>query len=291
MLTDSSRFCASSHASSGLKNSNNGSADNRDVLPRVITFINCDAGSEAPFCMKSLEWKFEILSSAGHELNIFHPSIFQRRHDVKWKSRSIRTLIADPPLEIDKSRMCVMVRRDLLPGTVRRRFETGGRWRRNIWCSPDPIWCGTWRRHRNASWSARAAELSPGSVAAGPTSERSCRPVPSRTRTNATAREKKSNIDESKWFTCERLLFTFSTDNEKAMKGNLSRATFNKYSILIMELPLAAEMGDDRRPIFCRWTGPPTFRPIACATAYRGKRNEVKRSFSIELNFKRFGCF
>lgn len=46
--------------------------------------------------------------------------------------------------------------------------------------------------------------------------------------------------------------FTFSTDSEKAMKGNLSRATFNKYSILIMELPLDAEMGDDRRPIFCR---------------------------------------
>lgn len=268
MLTDSSRFCASSHASSGLKNSNNGSADNRDVLPRVITFINCDAGSEAPFCMKSLEWKFEILSSAGHELNIFHPSIFQRRHDVKWKSRSIRTLITDPPPEIDKSRMCVMVRRDLPLGTAQRRFETEGWWRQSIWCSPDPIWCDTWRRHRSASWCAKAAESSPGSVTAGPTSERSCRPVPSRTRTSATVRGKKSNFDESMRFTCERRFFlTFSTDSEKAMKGNLSRATFNKYSILIMELPLAAEMGDDRRPIFCRWTGPPTFRPMACATA------------------------
>lgn len=191
MLTDSSRFCASSHASSGLKNSNNGSADNRDVLPRVITFINCDAGSEAPFCMKSLEWKFEILSSAGHELNIFHPSIFQRRHDVKWKSRSIRTLITDPPPEIDKSRMCVMVRRDLPLGTAQRRFETEGWWRQSIWCSPDPIWCDTWRRHRSASWCAKAAESSPGSATAGPTSERSCRPVPSRTRTSATVRVKK----------------------------------------------------------------------------------------------------
>lgn len=70
-LTGSSRFCTSSHASRGRKNSNNGSADNRDVLPRVIIFNNCDAGSEAPFCMKSLKRKAEIVQHE-REQNIFH---------------------------------------------------------------------------------------------------------------------------------------------------------------------------------------------------------------------------
>lgn len=57
VLTGSSRFCNSSQASSGLKNSSNGSADRWDVLPLVITFISCGLGNEAPFCIKSLEWK------------------------------------------------------------------------------------------------------------------------------------------------------------------------------------------------------------------------------------------
>jgi hypothetical protein len=57
--------------------------------------------------------------------------------------------------------------------------------------------------------------------------------------------------------------FTFSTVRENAMNGSLSSATFNKYSILIMELPLDAMTGEDRRPIFCKWTGPPTFNPTA----------------------------
>lgn len=45
---------------------------------------------------------------------------------------------------------------------------------------------------------------------------------------------------------------TFSTDSENAINGSLSRATFSRYSMLKMELPLAADIGVDSNPSFCR---------------------------------------
>lgn len=50
---------------------------------------------------------------------------------------------------IDKSRMCVTVRRDSTPGTARRKFEIEGWWRQNILCSLDRILHDILHPHQN----------------------------------------------------------------------------------------------------------------------------------------------
>lgn len=161
-----------------------------------------------------------------------------------------------------------MGQRDLLRGKVPHKFETEEWLRRSIWCSLDPIWHGIWHLHQNVSWNVGLVELCLETSISSPTSGHSCQRDPFRTQTTATGKRRKhilmNGFNLHMW---RDFLRTFSTDKEKAINGSLSRATFNKYSILIMEFPLEVEMGDDRRPIFWRWTGPPMFKPMAWATA------------------------
>lgn len=162
--------------------------------------------------------------------------------------------------------MCAAGLRGLLRGTVPHRFETGECSPRNILYSPDLKWRDISRQRQNASLNEQGAESGLEISTASPTILRSFLLDPFRTRTTATKGERFPK-KPFWWIAFMNFESTFSTDNEKAMNGSLSRATFSKYSILIIELPLDAEMGVDRRPIFCKWTGPPTFKPTACATA------------------------
>lgn len=185
--------------------------------------------------------------------------------DILCKKARHTSVHGQPPSN-DRNRMCEADRRDSPPGRAPHKSGTAGWSQRNIWCSLDPIWRDILHPHRNVSSNGRAAGSDLETSVVNPTNVHSSRQGPSQTQTTATERATKAMMNRRDLHV-KSLWVTFSTERANDMKGSLSRATFNKYSILIIELPLDAEMGDDRRPIFCRWTGPPMFRPMACATA------------------------
>lgn len=63
--------------------------------------------------------------------------------------------------------------------------------------------------------------------------------------------------------TCHR---HFSTAKLNARNGSFSKANASKYSILITELPFAVWIGVFIKPMRCKWTGPPTAKPMAWAS-------------------------
>lgn len=163
LLTVSSRFWASSHASNGRKNSSKGSADNRDVFPRVINFTNFDDVRDAPRCMKSLKRKVEKIKRDGNwklwnkfESTYFFSKMFSLEalkrkfhQSIMWKVKYVQneiykdwcwfTSIIDLLPSSDRNRMCAMDRCDLPTHTAPHKFEIEGWLQWNILYSLDPI--------------------------------------------------------------------------------------------------------------------------------------------------------
>lgn len=112
-----------------------------------------------------------------------------------WSVKALRNINTSANARLPsiyRNRMCATVLHGWLRDKVPHRFEIGERSPRNIWCNPDLRWCGISHQGRNASLNAREAESALEISTAGPTSGRSFRPVPSRTRTTATKKEKRA---------------------------------------------------------------------------------------------------